>query len=521
MNNIWLSLLMIISLGAMACIGYLFRRLRDKQKEVDRLQKHAGFWYESTKEAVLLFGVEGPSKFRLLAINGAAERYFAKYLAPNGEFSLMGKDLRSVFVNYIGLSEPEADYKIALYQKAVDRRETISFEEQTRLPMIGELITQTRIKPIVNDKGEVAQLSYTAFDISAFRKAAQKSKESDELLQEAQQIAQIGVWHWNAEINLFDWSSKMREIFGLGLDETPSFEQWVSMIHPEDKNRIRDEIEASFANQSPFSLEHKILRKDGETRYLNTWGGLRISDKGEVREVFGLCRDRTEEKLAEENLLAAVIRAEDKARKQIARDLHDGLGQSLTTVLINLNTLSREIESLSEKGKNRLNIAKEYLDLAIEESRKIAHALMPQVVVDFGFVLALQNLLSALQEGEIEFYFFHHLKEDLKLPQKLEISLYRICQEAIQNIIKHASASEVNIQLTQDEELLQLTIEDNGKGFDPQRAESGLGISNIRTRVQALGGLLFIDSILGKGSVLTIQIAMNSLAYGSVENTHS
>ncbi|MEL7531912.1 MAG: PAS domain-containing protein, partial [Bacteroidota bacterium] len=459
-------------------------------------------------------------RFRILALNGAAERYYSRYLVPGDAVNLVGKELREVFVDYIGMSEPEADYKISIYQKAVDNKEVLAFEEHSRVPSLGELITQTRIKPILNHKGEVKQLSYAAYDISSFRKAAQKRKETDELLKEAQQIAQIGVWHWNAEISAFDWSSQMREIFGIAQDETPSFDEWVSMIHPEDKSRIREEIEASFADHKPFSLEHKIIRKDGETRYINTWGGLRISQKGEVREVFGLCRDRTEEKLAEDRLLSAVIKAEDKARKQIARDLHDGLGQSLTTVLLNLNTLSREKASLSDKGQNRLGVAKEYLDLAIEESRKIAHALMPQVVVDFGFVLALQNLINALEGDGIEFYFFHNLPEGVQLPQKLEISLYRICQEAIQNIIKHAAAREVNIQLTQDEELLQLTIEDNGKGFDPSLVEDGLGISNIRTRVQALGGLFFIDSILDKGSVLTLQIAMNTFAYGSVENTH-
>ncbi|MEM6345505.1 MAG: PAS domain-containing protein [Bacteroidota bacterium] len=521
MNDIFPYMLAGMGLVALVCwIVYLYLQYDVRRKHLDTSQKHAAYWYESTMEAVLLFEVEGPLQFRILAINGAAEHFYSRYLAPEDRIDFIGKNLREVFVDYIGLSEPEADYKIATYQKVVDTKSVLSFEEQSRVPNLGELITQTRIKPILNKRGEVKQLSYAAYDISAFRKAAQKSKEANQLLQEAQQIAQIGVWHWNAEISVFDWSPKMREIFGVAQDETPTFSEWVSMIHPEDENRIRQEIEASFADHSSFSLDHKIIRKDGETRYVNTWGGLRISKKGEVREVFGLCRDRTEEKLAEDRLLAAVIKAEDKARKQIARDLHDGLGQNLTTVLLNLNTLSREKEVLSEKGKNRLSVAKEYLDLAIQESRKIAHALMPQVVVDFGFVLALQNLINALEGGAIEYYFYHNLPENLKLPAKIEISFYRICQEAIQNIIKHAAATEVNIQLTQDEELLQLTIEDNGKGFDPAQSEDGLGISNIRTRVQALGGLLFIDSILDKGSTITIQIAMNTYPYGHLENTH-
>ncbi|MFK7925899.1 MAG: PAS domain-containing protein [Bacteroidia bacterium] len=522
MHSILSWLLGAWGLASTLALIWLFLKYKADLRNEKSLQKHVSFWYRSTKEVVMLFAVEGENRFRIIAANGAAERFVKRFGDPDYSTEIVGKEVREVFEKQLGFSAPEADYKIAQYQACVTKKEPLSFEEQSQIRDFGELITQTRVNPILSAKGEVVQLSYTAFDISTFRKAAQKSEEANQLLIEAQQIAQIGVWHWNAEISVFEWSPSMKTIFGLNVDETLSFDQWVKMIHPDDESRVRQEIETAFAELKSFSLEHKIIRKDGQIRYLNTWGGLRISDKGEVREVFGLCRDRTEEKEAEDRLLAAVIKAEDNARQTIARDLHDGLGQSLTTVLLNLNILKREGKTLSEIGQKRLTIAQQYLDQSIVETRKIAHTLMPQVVIEFGFELAIQNLLEALEGGKIEFYFFHHLNSDDRLPPKLAVSLYRICQEAIQNILKHADATEVSIQLTEDQDLLQLTIEDNGKGMDKDESlTGGLGLRNIRTRVQALGGLLFIDSKIDEGSVLTIQIPMDTQTYGSVENTHS
>lgn len=522
MHSIFSWLLGAWALSSTLALVWLFLKYKANRRNKESLQKHAAFWYESTKEVVMLFAVEGENRFRIVAANGAAERFVKRFGDPAYANEIVGKDIREVLEKQLGFSVAEADYKIAQYQSCVTQKLSLSFEEQSQIRDFGELITQTRVNPILNARGEVVQLSYTAFDVSTFRKAAQKSEGANRLLLEAQQIAQIGVWNWNAEISVFDWSPRMKAIFGLNEEEELSFEQWVEMMHPDDEERIRTQIEAAFANHKSFSIEHKIVRKDGQIRHLNTWGGLRISDKGEVREVCGLCLDRTEEKEAEDRLLAAVIKAEDNARQTIARDLHDGLGQSLTTVLLNLNILKREGNALSEKGQERLGIAQKYLDQSIVETRKIAHALMPQVVIEFGFVLAIQNLLEALRGGEIEFYFYHHLNSDDRLPPKLAVSLYRICQEAIQNILKHADATEVNIQLTEDHDLLQLTIEDNGKGMEKvESLTEGLGLRNIRTRVQALGGLLFIDSKIDEGSVLTIQIPMNIETYGKVENTDS
>ncbi|MEL6803870.1 MAG: sensor histidine kinase, partial [Bacteroidota bacterium] len=238
-----------------------------------------------------------------------------------------------------------------------------------------------------------------------------------------------------------------------------------------------------------------------------------------IREVFGLCRDRTEDQMAEDRLLAAVLKAEDEARQNIARELHDGLGQNLTTALLNLNILSREQDQLSDKGQQRLQTAAKYLNMGMEETRKLAHTLMPQAVIEFGFVLTLQNLINALQNEQLKIEFYHYLPEERSFPPKIALSLYRICQEALQNIIKHAQATEVNIQFLEQADLLQLTIEDNGVGFEPDHQHHGYGLNNMRTRTQALGGLLFIESHPGKGSIITVQIPTEKQIYGSLENT--
>ncbi|MEL6651325.1 MAG: ATP-binding protein [Bacteroidota bacterium] len=482
-------------------------------------EKHAAFWFANTKELLMLFAVEEKGGFRLISANGACERFVSRYGDPTYPSNVIGKDIKDILCQNLRLSEPEADYKIRLYRRCVDEGKPFSFEEKTRIEGLGEVVALTSIAPIFDDYGKVHKISYTAFDVSAFRKAVKKLEETNTVLKEAQQLAHIGVWRWNAEVGSFDWSANMRQIFGVGKDENPVFDEWVDMVHPDDVQQVRTEIETAFAEKRSFAMDHKIIRRDGALRFLSLWGDLRISEGGEIREVFGLCRDRTEEQMAEDRLLAAVLKAEDEARQNIARELHDGLGQNLTTALLNLNILSREQDQLSDKGQQRLQTAAKYLNMGMEETRKLAHTLMPQAVIEFGFVLTLQNLINALQNEQLKIEFYHYLPEERSFPPKIALSLYRICQEALQNIIKHAQATEVNIQFLEQADLLQLTIEDNGVGFEPDHQHHGYGLNNMRTRTQALGGLLFIESHPGKGSIITVQIPTEKQIYGSLENT--
>jgi two-component system, NarL family, sensor kinase len=204
----------------------------------------------------------------------------------------------------------------------------------------------------------------------------------------------------------------------------------------------------------------------------------------------------------QKQLTESVIELQEMERSRFAKDLHDGLGQLISSVRLYVN---QSQESWS-------NQASQLLDQMHTEIRNIAFALLPQSLVTEGIGSCLQELaLRINQTGKISVY----IKSDklLRLETKIEISLYRVCQEWITNIIKYAEAKTIHVNLIHHDTCISLTIEDNGKGFDPGILQAGQGIGwrNIQSRVQVHHGSVYVESTPGKeGATLIIEIPKSS-----------
>lgn len=206
--------------------------------------------------------------------------------------------------------------------------------------------------------------------------------------------------------------------------------------------------------------------------------------------------------------LKSMMDGEEKERSRMAKDLHDGLGGLLSSVKLYFSNIQTENEGL-EKSTD-FNKALELLDNTSSEARKIAHNLMPEALVKFGLVDALKdfcNNISSSNSLRIDFQSYH-LTE--RLPESMEIMIYRIAQELVNNIVKHANATEAIVQLMQNDNVLYLTVEDNGIGFDPLKIKKdSAGMSNIRSRVEFLSGTFEIDSTPDKGTSININIPLS------------
>ncbi len=220
---------------------------------------------------------------------------------------------------------------------------------------------------------------------------------------------------------------------------------------------------------------------------------------------------KTEKLLKEQELAAidAMIAGQEKERQRLANDLHDNLGSTLATVKLHFQHLKNnrnnpEIENLEELYTN----TNELLDEAYQKVRTIAHEKNSGVMANQGLLPAIKNLAKKISNGnnlqiEVQGY---GLEE--RLDNTLEISIFRMIQELVTNIIKHAQASEVHISLTNHESLLNIIIEDNGKGFDAKilPKKDGMGLATIEKRVEHLEGSFEIDSTAGKGTNIIINI---------------
>ncbi len=208
--------------------------------------------------------------------------------------------------------------------------------------------------------------------------------------------------------------------------------------------------------------------------------------------------------------LNAVITAVEEERKRIAKDLHDGIGQQLSGLRLSWSKLARKFAKDGEDGE--LNKLTDILDGTANNLRSISHEMMPRVLSEAGLVPAIEDMLEksfALSDVK---YSYEHFGMDSRFNERLEISLYRVCQELINNIIKHSGASEVSVQLIYSGTNLALIVEDNGRGFDVTKSGDGIGLMNISSRVSNINGEINYEPSPGSGTVATIRIPVSKVS---------
>lgn len=226
--------------------------------------------------------------------------------------------------------------------------------------------------------------------------------------------------------------------------------------------------------------------------------------------IFVLFYYRSQKKLAARKMLEieqqkqlditkAMLDGEEGERRRLARDLHDGLGGMLAGVKMNLS-------GANTAQDEKLFQVIHQLDNSVSELRRIARNMMPESLLNFGLETALKDMCELNFAPGLEIRF-QSLGVQPGLPEKTQIIIYRIAQELLANAIKHSGANKIMLQCSQNENIFYLSVEDNGKGFDPNTtARKGLGWDNIRNRIEFLHGKIEIDSVIGEGTTINIEL---------------
>jgi signal transduction histidine kinase len=227
-----------------------------------------------------------------------------------------------------------------------------------------------------------------------------------------------------------------------------------------------------------------------------------IKTKKELEKNQAIIRER-------EKGIQAVFDATEEERQRIAKDLHDGVGQQMSGLKLAWQNLTISSKNLSEEEKNKLHELSKILDTTAADVRDISHRMMPKVLEAFGLVPAIDEMLEkSFSLSEIK-YEFEHYNFDQRLPKKTELALFRICQELINNIIKHANANFVSIQLFKNQNQLILIVEDNGKGIKNDARQEGHGLLNIKSRLNTINGQVNYEGSQGAGTTATIRILLS------------
>ncbi|MBZ0244257.1 MAG: tetratricopeptide repeat protein [Bacteroidales bacterium] len=211
-------------------------------------------------------------------------------------------------------------------------------------------------------------------------------------------------------------------------------------------------------------------------------------------------------KQKEEHLIA-IVETQENEQKRIAKDLHDGIGQSLSGIRLAMENLSLKLGQKLPEESNQLKTLTTTIDHACKEVRAISHQMMPRILQEDGLIPAIEDMLEKSFQFSDTNYEFEHFGIDKRFRENIEVSLYRIAQELVNNIIKHSGANLVHVQLFKRNNILILLIEDNGSGFqfDTQKSK-GIGLMNITSRVETINGEFNLEPSPKSGTLATIRI---------------
>lgn len=210
----------------------------------------------------------------------------------------------------------------------------------------------------------------------------------------------------------------------------------------------------------------------------------------------------------------SMLDGQEAERRRLASEIHDGIGASLSTLALNLESMRPQIEEKLPKLLNPYDQARFSVKTINKDLRNISHALMPGTLIDFGLVQAIKMLCKATEEnGDFKINFFYKGLSE-RLPQNIELSLYRISQEILNNALKYSKAKTLNIQLIRYPDSILLMTEDDGVGFDQKAiakdTNKGIGLRNIKTRASSIGGFINIDTRPGQGVSTTVDVPLKA-----------
>jgi len=284
----------------------------------------------------------------------------------------------------------------------------------------------------------------------------------------------------------------------------------------EHRRKVRDHFNRELHYGSKGN-EMLLRRKNGEQFWVKTTSVV-VKDNGKIRYCLSNWIDITEQRRLRENVqfyVTQIIRAQEEERKRIARELHDDTAQTLTGVCMDIDDVISTVDGLPEIAIDRLQRLRVKIDCTLEEVRRFSHELRPVLLDRFGLVPSIRLLIEEMAEQGGFAYSFDVVGCEKRLTPEVELTLFRITQEALHNIRKHARASDVVVKITFTNRKMKMRIYDNGCGFASPNAlgdlgrAGKLGLLGMTERARLLNGNVNIRSRLGKGTIITVEVPIS------------
>lgn len=394
-----------------------------------------------------------------------------------------------------------------------------------------EFWLETEVVPIKHADDPITHWVAVARDTGDRRKADRALMQSEQRNQLALKGGNLGFWDWNVPTDSMYASPRWYAMLGLNpATDIASLALWQSLVHPDDLHKLDELVHNVIISPGGHEFEAEIRARHSNGQYiwiLNKGAVVERKAAGEPVRVVGTHLDITAQKEAAieslknqkrlqdyqlqlQDLTRRILKAQETERRRVAHELHDELGQSLTAIKINLLTQQR-INKVPPSALDVENIR--IVEDALQQVRRLALALRPSMLDDLGLPAALAWLADTASANRDTAVNFSYAMQEERLTPEIETACFRIVQETLTNIRRHARAKKVDIDLVCDENQLTLTVTDDGAGFDPAPKNGrvnprfSLGLVGIRERAMSIGGAVTIRSAPGQGC--TVQLTCN------------
>ncbi|MEO7922904.1 MAG: PAS domain-containing protein [Chitinophagaceae bacterium] len=350
------------------------------------------------------------------------------------------------------------------------------------------------------------------------KKMVEKLRQINERYEFVNKATLDTIWEWNFGQEQGTWGDGIVSTFGYTAQELQYGHEWIKKyIHPEDKARVTTGLRASIeANNQNWQDEYRFRCADGFYKYVYDRGFILYDEKGEASRMIGAMTDITEKMILEKELAEkeraqqkliteVTIQAQEKERNQLGKELHDNINQVLATIKMFLG-LSMEKEGMRPDLIRR---SLSNVNYAIEEIRKLSKSLVAPSLGDIGLADALQELADEINlSGQLQVELVNDLNKQYTMDKNMELMLYRIAQEQLNNIRKYAKAGKAVITIRTESGSLFFSVADNGIGFDPGTKAKGIGLKNISSRVDFYSGTMQLIAAPGQGCTIKINIPL-------------
>lgn len=379
-------------------------------------------------------------------------------------------------------------------------------------------IIHTKLEGRATGHKEKNTLKYyiTLTDITENRLAEQRLMETKERLEMTLAASATGTWGIDVNKRRFfmdDFSYSLLGIKPWEFDGTR--EAFLKLVCEEDQELISQSIRDAIYLNKEIDIEFKVCEKKDEFKHVAVRGHL-VKLQEDTQHLAGILMDITEKKRLELQakefqlnqqrlVLEAEFKAQEKERKKISEALHDGICQYLYGIRLNLQAIAKPSSFLVPFKKINL-----LLDQAERETRAISYELNPSILNDFGFVAGVRELAQRLSTPPLFNIYTEISNKADQLPEAMQLPVFRIIQELINNAIKHAEARKVKINLCTENGEVNLSVMDDGKGFDTEQVFiKGSGLRGIKNRVFMLNGKMNILSSKKSGTYIRINFDIN------------